>query len=267
LHPDWRNYLLGAGRAPRAGRISQAAYLLAFNSDNFVPQMTKIAMSEYRLITGHDLKWGLCLLLGFGGLWLLPYAGARWLPGFWLIAAICMLFCLVVAIVAAMGLVLRPFISSPQDASRTQVLLRIVGLFVIGILVIWKKSWSNPASEGDWHRLKDRGNPEDFREFAKWLLKEAAEKPARAQMSWGEVDELLAKPEATRFASISDIWGPPSYIYSETGEHASAVSITWGGGFGHWSVDVRLDTFPVLPNLHQEVWKWQEGLYFSREIQ
>ena len=248
-----------------------AVYLPAFISDNFVPQITKPGMTEYRLITGRDLKYGLCFLLGFGGLCLLPYASARWMPGMteqliWL-AGLVILTCVVRAVFAGGGLLLRPFVFSPRDVRWSQLFIRFICAVCIGGLVIWKKSWPSPASVGDWHRLKDRGNPEDFREFAKWLLKQAAEKPAMANLAYSKAEELLTLPETARFASISEIWGPPSYISSETGEHASAVTITWGGGFGHWSVDVRFDTFPVLPNQHQEVWKWQDGLYFSREIQ
>ncbi len=224
-------------------------------------------MSGQPYITRRDLSYTVCFLLGIGGWWFLPYAFSRWSPNIIFIPAIGMLVGLVMGFLAAAGFVLRPFISRPKDVRAAQVLLRITSLLVIVSMVIWKQSWPNPASEGDWHRLKDRGNPEDFRAFAQWLLKQAEENPSVDVMEIDEINEFLTSREGEKFAPIAQIWGLPDYVTVEKGPHASAVSVGWGGGFGHWSVDVRFDTIPVLPDMHSEVWKWQDGLYFRREIQ
>lgn len=220
-------------------------------------------------LTSRDLSAALWFLLGVGGFWFTPYAFFRWLPNAWLLGLIPMLLSFVIASVALLSLLLRPFGEKPRDIRWSQCLLRLASLIGIGagINLYFDKRFPNPSSVGDWHRLTDRARADDFQSLAIWLIKTAAEKPAMNRLENDSLTEFLASPDGKQFASITQIWGEPNVIAVEEGPHPTAVYFNWGGGFGHWGVEVRFDSVPLESNEHLKVWTWTAGVYFWWEIQ
>lgn len=220
-------------------------------------------------LTRRDFSYTVWFLLGSGGFWFMPYAFSRWLPAALLLSIIPMILSLAIASVGSIGLVLRPFIFEPRDKRWSQCLLRMVFLIGIGTASVsyFNKQFPNPSSVGDWHRLTDRAKPEDFRSLAKWLIKEAADRPALRRLENDPVTEFLASSDGKNFASITKIWGEPNALTVEEGAHPTTVYFNWGGGFGHWGVEVRFDSVSLQSDKHLEVWKWDEDVYFWREIQ